>query len=487
MNPAAHAPARRVAALVRYLSAAAAALLLAGCASIPEIDRFMLKQEREPVRVEGSRGALSHAQSQRILEDLKKRAPDSDLLQRHLAVEEALTDTPLSLGNRAATLEDGQKTYTAMLAAIRGARHHVHMEMYIFEADDVGKVFGAALAERARAGVQVRLIYDAVGSLKTPKEFFKDLESQGVQVAVFNPVTAKNAIDLVGIQNRDHRKLLLVDGRLAFLGGINISGVYSGVSQPGARGSFVSGSSRGRAEGGEDPPFEERPWRDLQVRLEGPVVADLQRAFVRQWEKWKKESLPEKGLYPPLKADGPHVVRAIAGSPADEGSNAAYVTLISAIEAAETEVFIVNAYFVPHPQLLAALKAAAARGVDVKLVLPSKTDNSLVYHAGRSYYGELLESGVKIYERQSRMLHSKSAVVDRVWTTIGSTNLDWRSLVYNDELNAVVLGADFAAQVMAVFNRDLANSEQVTLAKWQGRPIRDRLKETAARTWALWL
>jgi cardiolipin synthase len=150
-------------------------------------------------------------------------------------------------------------------------------------------------------------------------------------------------------------------------------------------------------------------------------------------------------------------------------------------------VFIVNAYFVPHPQLLAALKAAAARGVDVKLVLPSKTDNSVVYHAGRSHFGELLAAGVKIYERQSRMLHSKSAVVDRVWTTIGSTNLDWRSLVYNDELNAVVLGADFAAQVLAVFNRDLANSEQITLAKWQGRPIRDRLKETAARTWALWL
>ena len=472
---------------IARLATALLALVAAGCASVPPIDRFMLTQEREPVRVEGARGALSHAQSMRILEDLKKRAPDSDLLQRHLAVEEALTDTPLSTGNRATALEDGQKTYTAMLAAIRGAKHHVHMEMYIFEGDDVGKLFAAALAERAKAGVKVRLIYDAVGSLKTPKDFFKDLEAQGVQVTVFNPVTVKSALNLVDLQNRDHRKLLLVDGRLAFLGGINISGVYSGVSQPGGGGSFVSGSSRGRAEGGDDPPFEERPWRDLQVRVEGPVVADLQRAFVKQWERWSKEALPEQGLYPAIKADGPHVVRAIAGSPSDQSGNAAYVTLISAIEASESEVLIVNAYFVPHPQLLGALKSAATRGVDVKLVLPSKTDNSLVYHAGRSYYGELLAAGVKIYERQARMLHSKSAVVDRVWTTIGSTNLDWRSLVYNDELNAVILGPDFAAQVVAVFTRDLANSEQVTLEDWKGRPIRDRIKEAAARTWALWL
>ena len=473
--------------MIARLASAALAIALAGCASIPPIDRHLLRQEREPVRVENAHVALSHAESQRILENLKKRAPDSDLLQRHLAVEEALTDTPLSVGNRVAALEDGQATYTAMLAAIRAARNHVHMEMYIFEGDDVGKLFAAALMERAKAGVKVRLIYDAVGSIKTPKEFFKDLEAGGVQVVVFNPVTAKNALDLVGIQNRDHRKLLLVDGRVAFLGGINISGVYSGVSNPGGRGSFVSGSSRGRAEGGEDPPFEERPWRDLQVRIEGPAVADLQRAFVKQWERWKKEPLPEAGLYPPLKADGPHVVRAIAGSPSDQEANAAYVTLISAIEASESEVLIVNPYFVPHPTLLAALKSAAQRGVDVKLILPSKTDSTLVYHAGRSYYAELLESGVKIYERQSRMLHSKSAVVDRVWTTVGSTNLDWRSLVYNDELNAVILGGDFAAQVIAVFTRDLRNSEQITPADWRARPFGDRVKETAARTWALWL
>ena len=468
--------------MIARLASAALALVLAGCASLPPIDRHLLKQEREPVRVENARRALSHAESERILAELKKRAPNAGLLERHVAVEEALTETALSIGNRAQPLEDGKAAYAAMLAAIKSARHHVHMEMYIFEGDETGKLFGDALAERVRAGVTVRLIYDSIGSLRTPKEFFKDLEQRGVKLVEFNPVKSPNVLDLVGIQNRDHRKLLLVDGRVAFLGGINISGVYGApYGSGGSRASSLAGS------GAEEGPVEDRPWRDLQVRLEGPVVADLQRAFMRQWERWTKEKLPEAGLFPQLKAEGPFVVRAIAASPQDSEANALYVALISAIEAAEIEVFITNAYFVPHPQLLAALKSAARRGVDVRLLLPSKTDSALVYHAGRSYYGELLEAGVKIYERKSRVLHSKSAVIDRVWTTIGSTNLDWRSLVYNDELNAVILGTEFADQIRAVFERDLANSEAITTAKWRSRPFGDRVKETAARTWALWL
>ena len=469
--------------MIARLASAALAFVLAGCASLPPIDRHMLRQEREPVRVENARMALSHAESERILADLKRRAPNAGLLERHLAVEEALTDTALSIGNRVQPLEDGKAAYAAMLAAIKSARHHVHMEMYIFEGDETGKLFGDALAERVRAGVTVRLIYDSVGSLRTPKEFFKDLAGRGVKVVEFNPVKSTNVLDLVGIQNRDHRKLLLVDGRVAFLGGINISGVYGApYSGSGSRASSLPTGS-----GGDERSHDDQPWRDLQVRLEGPVVADLQRAFMRQWERWAKDKIPEAGLFPQLKVEGPHVVRAIAASPQDSEANALYVALISAIEAAEAEVFITNAYFVPHPQLLAALKAAARRGVDVRLLLPSKTDSALVYHAGRSYYGELLEAGVKIYERKSRVLHSKSAVIDRVWTTVGSTNLDWRSLVYNDELNAVILGTDFADQIRAVFERDLANSEAMTPAKWRARPFGDRVKETAARTWALWL
>jgi cardiolipin synthase len=421
------------------------------------------------VRVEGARGALSRADSARILDDLARKAPaGGGMVERHLAIEEALTKTPLSLGNQVTLLEDGKATYAAMLQSIKAARQHVHVEMYIFEDDEVGRLFAAAMAERAKAGVRVRLIYDAVGSVGTKKEFFEELANTGVQVAAFNPVTVKNVLGSVAsIQNRDHRKLVVVDGRVAFLGGINISNVYG------------SGSSRVG-----DVPFEERPWRDLQVRIEGPVVGDFQRAFVSQWEKVKNESLRETALYPEIKPAGKEMVRAVATTPSDKGLNSTYVALISAIEASEVEVLITMAYFVPHPELMGALEAAARRGVAVKMVLPSRSDNAVVYHAGRSYYDDLLEAGVRIFERKARVLHSKSAVVDGVWSTVGSTNLDWRSLVYNDELNAIVVGSEFARQMGAIFAKDLGNSEEITRQKWRERPFKDRVKESAARAWS---
>ena len=421
------------------------------------------------MRLEGARGSLSHAQSQKVLEELKRRAPDTGIVDRHVAVEEALAGTPLSLNNLALPLEDGKAAYASMLQAIRGARHHVHMEMYIFEDDEIGREFATALAERARAGVHVRLIYDSVGSLRTRKEFFRELEAAGIKVAEFNPVAPGLVLKgPVGMQARDHRKLMLVDGRVAFLGGINISRVY--------------GSSSG-SRPDSDAPFEEQPWRDLQVRLEGPVVADLQRAFVAQWEKWAKEKLDGARLFPTPVPAGPHLVRAVTSSPGGEGGvDPLYLALISAIESAETEVCITNAYFVPHPQLMEALIAAARRGVDVKLVLPARSDSALVYHAGRAHYEPLLAAGVKIYERKKRLLHAKSAVIDGVWSTVGSTNLDWRSLAYNDELNAVVLGTDFANRMKAIFERDLQESEAITVARWKDRPFLDRVKEMGART-----
>jgi len=460
------------------LAAAAAAFLLAACASVPPIDRYLIEQEREPVRVETGHGVLSHAASEKILQDLKRRSPASDILEHHVAVEEALTETPLTAGNVVQALEDGKATYASMLQAIRGAKQHVHMEMYIFEADETGQGFAEAMKERVRAGVRVRLIYDAVGCFSVPKEFFKDLADNGVQVVEYNPVNAKNILGSPeSIQNRDHRKLVIVDGRVAFLGGINISSVYSSGSSS-SRGDKPSGGSA------SDKPFEERPWRDLQVRLEGPVVLDLQHAFAAQWEKWKKEPLADVALYPDTKAPGNHLVRAIAASPSAKGLNPTYVALISAIESSEIEVLITNAYFVPHPQLLQALEAAARRGVKVQLILPSKTDNAVVYHAGRSYYGEMLEAGVRIFERKTRLLHAKSATIDGVWSTVGSTNLDWRSLVYNDELNAVVLSPEFGKQLRAIFDDDFKNSKLITAEDWAKRPITNRIKEAGARVWA---
>jgi len=459
----------------------ASLILLAGCASVPELDRQMLRTEREAVRIEGARGPLTHAQSRQILEDLRKRSPDSDIVAQHMAVEEKLTETPLSVGNKVTLLEDGKATYAAMLTAIRGAKSNINVESYIFEPDEVGQQFAQALIERRRAGVKVRLMYDAVGSMDTPREFFQPMRDAGIEVTEFNPVNSGTVLtEGLRLNHRDHRKLTIVDGRIAFLGGINISSVYTPSGS--SRGSGSSGGSSGK----KDTPYPDKPWRDTAVRLEGPVVADLQRAFVAMWEGQTKEKLDTAGFFPKVQPTGKEVVRAIAASPAD-GPNPLYVGLISAIESAERTVHITNAYFVPHPQLLEALKAAARRGVEVRLILPSRTDSWLVMNAGRSFYEDLLESGVKISERRSRLLHAKTAVIDGVWATVGSTNLDWRSLSTNSELNAVVLGPEFAAQMEAAFAKDVAASDEITREKWAARPLSDRLREQAARCWALML
>ena len=328
---------------------------------------------------------------------------------------------------------------------------------------------------KQRQGVQVNLIRDSVGTLSTPSEFFTRMVDAGIHVLEFNPINPLAARASWQWNQRDHRKLLIVDGRTAFLGGINISSVYSG-------GSFKSGSKGQPKNPGADDPA----WRDTDLQLQGPVVAELQKLFIEAWEKQKGPPLAAKNYFPPPQNAGRQVVRAIGSSP-DEPFSLIYATLLSAIASAETSVRITNAYFVPDPQLLAALEAAAERGVDVTLILPSQTDSWLTFHAGRRNYARLLRAGVKLYERRGVILHSKTALIDGVWATVGSTNLDWRSFLHNHELNAVVLGAEFGSQVQAMFERDLGASDAVTLEQWQRRSLDLRVKELFAWAWEYWL
>ena len=443
-------------------------IFLAACRSLPAITPAMAPAGAQP-HLEGAQGPLSAERSKAVLAALKRRAPDTNIIDRHLAVEEALAGRPLVAGNKVTLLQDGEATYRAMFAAIREARDHVELETYIFEADDIGHRFADALIAKQREGVSVSVIYDAVGALGTPSGFFQPMIDAGIKVLQFNPVNPLTAKAGWNVNERDHRKLLVVDGRIAFLGGVNISNVYSGGS--------VKSAPRHR---------RTLPWRDTHLQIEGPVVADYETMYLETWHKQKGQPLPQRQYFPPLAVRGKEVVRAIAGAP-DEPVSAIYATLISAIENAETEILMTNAYFAPDPQLRAALKAAVQRGVDVKLILPSATDSSLIFHAGRSYYDELLRAGVKIYERRDVLLHSKTVLVDGVWSTIGSTNLDWRSFLHNQEVNAVVLGADFAAQMRAVFERDLAASDAITLEAWDRRGLGDRLKQGLARMWEYWL
>ena len=455
--------------------AALAVASCVGCSSLPTIVPDLAARPGTAVQLEGARGPLSAAQSKAILAALASRSPNTDIFERHLALEEAIVGSPLTTGNQVILLQDGPATYQAMFAAISAAKDHINLETYILDDDEVGQRFAQALMAKQAQGVQVNLLRDSAGTFGTPAAFFAQLAASGIRVHEFNPINPLAARESWQWNQRDHRKLLIVDGRTAFLGGINISSVYSG-------GSFKSGSKGQPKNGGADNPA----WRDTDLQLQGPVVAELQKLFIEAWEKQKGPPLAAKNYFPPPQNAGRQVVRAIGSSP-DEPFSLIYATLLSAIGSAETSVRITNAYFVPDPQLLAALEAAAERGVDVTLILPSQTDSWLTFHAGRRNYARLLRAGVKLYERRGVILHSKTALIDGVWATVGSTNLDWRSFLHNHELNAVVLGAEFGSQVQAMFERDLAASNQVTLEQWQRRSLDLRVKELFARAWEYWL
>lgn len=459
--------------MLRALSGLVLVAGLTACgASLPILVPDLAVRSAKPVQIEGARGPLSAAQSKAVLDRLRARSPNTDIFARHLAVEESIVGSPLTVGNRVRLLRDGPATYAAMLAAIQGASDHIHMETYIMEDDEVGQLFAAALIAKQRQDVQVNLIRDSVGTIGTPAAFFQQLTDAGVRVLEFNPINPLLARKEWELNQRDHRKLLIVDGKTAFLGGINISSVYSG------------GSSKGQSR--TRPADRALAWRDTDMQLQGPVVAELQKLFLAAWASQKGDPLEVRNWFPQPQSLGRDVVRAIGSSP-EEPFSLIYATLLSAIGSAESSVQITNAYFAPDPQLLAALKAAVARGVDVTLILPSQTDSWLVFHVGRGYYTELLRAGVKIYERRGRVLHSKTALIDGVWATVGSTNLDWRSFLHNYELNAVVLGTAFGQQVAYMFAQDLALSDAITLEQWQRRPIAPRVMEGFARLWEYWL
>jgi cardiolipin synthase len=446
---------------------------LAACASFPEVERGPAKAGGGgAVQLEGARGPLSRERSAAIISRLKGQSGETpDILEQHIAVEQEVVGRPLTTGNRVRLLEDGPATYRAMFDAIDAARDHINLETYIYEDDEVGRKFADVLLAKQSRGVQVHLIYDSVGSIRTPREFFQRLRDGGIRVLEFNPVNPLTAKKGWRINNRDHRKLLVVDGRIAFIGGINISDVYS------------SGSSATRSHG---PDRRKTNWRDTHASIEGPVVAEFQKLFLETWQKETGEAMPPRNYFPPLKPVGKEIVRALASVP-EEAASPIYTTFVSAVDSAEQHVYMTVAYFIPDPQSLEVLKRAAGRGVDVKLILPSHTDFWAVFHAGRSYYDELLAAGVKIYERRGALLHAKSVLIDGVWSTVGSTNWDPRSFLHNSELNAVILGRDFAKEMRAMFERDLANSDSIDLEQWRRRPALDRVKETFARMWEYWL
>jgi cardiolipin synthase len=445
-------------------------LATVGCATLPDADALIERHSGQAARFENAHGPISAKKSATLIAELKRKSGDIDILDKQIALEQAIVGSPLVLGNKITLLQDGAATYPAMFAAIRQARDHVNLESYIIDDDEIGRQFADLLLQKQNAGVQVNLIYDSIGGFNTPRSFFERLRAAGIAVLEFNPVNPFAGKTPWLLNNRDHRKLLVVDGQTAFIGGINISSVYSSGSVVRRPGKAVTNSVA---------------WRDTDIMIEGPVVAEFQKLFMETWEKQRGQQLVARNYFPVLKAEGKDIVRAIGSTP-DDPYSLIYLTLISAIENAERHIHLTNAYFVPDPRLLQALIAAAGRGVDVKLILPGHTDSSVTFHAGRSHYETLLQAGVRIYERRGPLLHSKTAIIDGVWSCVGSSNLDWRSFLDNDEVNAVVLGREFSRQMQAMFDKDIQGSESIDLASWQRRSPLLHVKEWAASLLQRW-
>ncbi|TAK83646.1 MAG: cardiolipin synthase B [Betaproteobacteria bacterium] len=373
--------------------------------------------------------------------------------------------SPLTQGNEARILVDGPATHAAMRAAIARARDHVNLESYIVDDSPVGERLAELLKKKAAQGVKVNLLYDSVGSIKTPREFFERLRKAGIAVCEFNPVKREPA----KLNNRDHRKILVVDGRVAFTGGVNISETYA------------SGSARARSQPGKERDRKDG-WRDTHVQVEGPVVAQLQRLSLDAWALQDCGPAPEARYFPPLERRGDKAMRVVRTDP-DSGKSEMYAVLLDQIGKARSRVWLTMGYFVPDPRTKEALMQAARRGVDVRLVLPGFSDFWAPVYAGRSHYEDLLGAGVRIYEWHEALMHAKTAVIDSAWSSVGSTNLDWRSFVHNYEDNLVVQDAGFARQMEQRFREDVAASVEVDPAAWRARRPGEKLKEWFARQW----
>jgi cardiolipin synthase A/B len=458
--------------LASLLAWLALSCLVAACKTLPDASTLpdQASSKAAPT-IETSKGVLAPQKARQLA---AKRWTNASADLKVLAVlEEQATGVPLIAGNKVTLLFDGPATMREMMAAVRGATSTINLETYIFDQDQIGNGFADLLIEKRRQGVVVNVMYDSVGALGTPQAFFDRMKAAGINVLAFNPVNPAARPGKWELNNRDHRKVLVVDGKIGFTGGINISSTY-------ANSSFFRSRQAPDKNG-----TQKVGWRDTHVKIEGPAVANLQYAFINNWVSQQAGELAPANYFPPIAAQGDKIVRVLASEPDRDSS--IYKALLVAIAEAKKSIHITAAYFVPDQQVIDALRAAARRGVDVKLVLPGVSDHSLVFHAGQSYYESLLEAGVQIYQLKVAILHAKTAVIDSAWSTIGSANIDRRSFMHNYELNVVVMDPAFGRDMESAFKEDLDDSKQVTREQWQHRPVSDRIKEWLGRLAEYWI
>jgi cardiolipin synthase len=364
-----------------------------------------------------------------------------------------LLGPPLVGGNSVVELLNGDQIFPSMLEAIRGARRTITFETYIYWSGRIGEEFSAALSERALAGVKVHVLLDWVGSGRIEGASLERMRNAGVQVERYHPL---HWYTITRLNHRTHRRILVVDGRIGFTGGVGIGDEWLGNAQ--------------------DPEH----WRETHIRVEGPVVAQMQAAFLDNWLKTHSEVLHGEDYFPSLSDVGSAPAQLFKSS-SREGSESVRLMYLLSIASARQRILLSNSYFVPDDLSIATLVEAKRRGVDIQIITPgTETDVPLTRRASRGRWGKLLEAGIQMYEYRPTMYHCKVMIVDDVWVSVGSTNFDNRSFRLNDEANLNVLDREFALRLVRTFEADRAKSQRITLAAWRNRPWTEKLTELAA-------
>ena len=365
----------------------------------------------------------------------------------------ALLGPPLVDGNRIDSLINGDEIFPSMLAAIRAARRSITFETYIYWSESIGREFADALIERARAGVKVHVLLDWIGSARMEDKYLQEMKAAGIEIERYH---APHWSNLARMNNRTHRKLLVIDGAVGFTGGVGIADPWRGTAQ------------------------DDKHWRDSHFRAEGPVVAQIQAVFMDNWIKATGRVLHSDAYFPAVPARGTQSAQMFSSSPTG-GSESMRLMYLMAITAARSSIHLSSSYFVPDDLTINALVAAAKRGVKVRIITPgSDIDTEIVRKASRALWGPLLEAGVEIAEYQPTMFHCKVMVVDALLVSVGSTNFDERSFRLNDEANLNVFDAGFAKRQIGVFEADAKLSRRMTFEAWKRRPWQEKVLEHAA-------
>ncbi len=365
----------------------------------------------------------------------------------------ALLGPALVEGNKVEALINGDEIFPSMLAAIRQARRTITFETYIYWSESIGREFADALIERARAGVKVHVLLDWIGSAKMEAKYLEEMQAAGIEMQRYHEPHWSN---LARMNNRTHRKLLVVDGRVGFTGGVGIADQWRGTAQ------------------------DDKHWRDSHFRAEGPVVAQIQAGFMDNWIKATGKVLHDTSYFPALQAAGTAPAQMFSSSPTG-GSESMRLMYLMAITAARSSIHLSSSYFVPDELTINALVAAARRGVKVRIITPgTDIDTEIVRKASRALWGPLLEAGVEMAEYQPTMFHCKVMVVDALLVSVGSTNFDERSFRLNDEANLNIMDAAFARRQIEIFEADMKRSKRMTFDAWKARPWQEKALEHAA-------